>query len=68
MDGLIYDIIIITIDDPRWVDRANNSYLLIIHTMFRPRKYSKPLKRDEPLSLRKLAGEGQLSERKTCLG
>ena len=27
-----------------------------------------PLKQDDPLSLRKLTGEGQLSEHKTCLG
>ena len=49
MDILIDDIITITIDNPCWVDRAKNSALLIIHTIFRPRKYDKPMKQDDPL-------------------
>ena len=68
MDGFIDDIITITIDYPRWVERAKNAALLIIHTIFRPQHSDKPLKRDAPLSLRKLAGEGQLTHHKTCLG
>ena len=68
MDGLIDDIITITIDNPHWVERAKNAYLFIIHTIFRPRNYDKPLKRDDPLSLCNLAGEGRLAKHKTCLG
>ena len=68
MDGLIVDITNITIGDPRWVERAKNAYLLIIHTIFRPRKSDEPLKRDVPLSLHNLSGEGQINENKTCLG
>ena len=68
MDWLIYDISTITIDSPRWVERAKNAALLIIHTIFKPRQYNKPLKQDEPLSLRKLAGESQLAKSKTCMG
>ena len=68
MDGLIDDIITINIDNPCWVERANNAALLIIHTIFISRKSNKPLKQDEPLSLRKIAGEGQFSERNTYLG
>ena len=68
MDGFIHDIITITIDDQYWVEIAKNADLLIIHTIFRPRKSDKPLKRYNLLSLRKLAGEGQLIKHKTCLG
>ena len=60
MDGLIYYIIPITIDNPCWVEHAKNSSLLVIHTIFRHLHPNEPLKLDDPLSLRKLAGEGQL--------
>ena len=68
MDGFIDEIITITIDGPWWVERTKNVDLLIIHTIFRPRQSNKPLKWYDPLSLRKLAGEVQLSQCKTCLG
>ena len=68
MDGFIDDIITITVDDDHWIDRAKSAALLVIHTLFRPLQPSEPLKRDDPLSLRKLAGEGQLAEQNTCLG
>ena len=68
MVELIDEIITITIDNPHWVERAKNTALLIIYTIFRPRKSEKPLKQHDPLSLRKIAGEGKLAERKTCLG
>ena len=67
MNGLIDDIITITIDDPCWVEYAKNADLLIIHTIFRTNNFHQPLKLDEPLSLRKLAGEGQLAKLKTCM-
>ena len=41
---------------------------MVIHTLFRPLQSSEPLKRDDLLSLRKLAGEGQLAEQNTFLG
>ena len=68
MYGLIDEIITITIDNPCWVERAKNTTLLIIHTIFRPRQYDEPLKRYNPLSLHKIAGEVQLAKRKTYLG
>ena len=68
MGGFIDDIITITFDDKHWIDRAKSASLLVIHTLFRPLQPSDPLKRDNPLSLRKLAGEGKLSEQKTRLG
>ena len=68
MDGLIYDIITITVDDKHWIDRAKSAALLVIHILFRTLQPSEPLKRDDPLSLRKLVGEGQLAKQKTFLG
>ena len=68
MYGLIYDIIAIAIDEPSWVECAKNLSLLIIRTIFRPLQSSILLKRDDLLSLSKLAAEGQLYKRKTCLG
>ena len=56
MDGFINDIIAITIDDLFWVERAKNVALLVIHTIFRPLHSSELLKRDDPLSIRKLSG------------
>ena len=36
MDGLINDIITITVDVEHWIDRAKSAALLVIHTLFRP--------------------------------
>ena len=68
MEGFIDDIITITVDDDHWIDRAKSAALLVIHTLFRPLQPSEHLEREDPLSLRKLAGEGQLAEQKACLG
>ena len=68
MDGFIDDIITITVDDEHWIDRAKSAALLVIHTLFRPLQPSETLKQDDPLSLRKLAGEVQLAEQNICLG
>ena len=68
IDGFINDTITITVDDKHWIDHAKIAALLVIHTLLRPLQPSEPLKRDNPLSLRKLAGEGQLSGKNSCLG
>ena len=68
MDGFIDKIITITVYDKHWIDRAKSAALLVIHTLFRQLKPSEPLKQDNPLSLRRLAVEGQLSKENTCLG
>ena len=68
MNGLIDDIITITIDKPCWVERAKNATLLVTHTIFRPLHTYETLKLDDPLSLRKMAGEGQFAKRNTYLG
>ena len=68
MDGFIDNIIAIKVDDKHWIYCAKIAALLVIHTLFRLLQPSEPLKRDDPLSLRKLTGEVQLAEHKTCLG
>ena len=55
-------------DDEHWIDCAKSASLLVIHTLFQPLHPSEPLKRDNPLPLRELAGEGQLADQNTCLG
>ena len=67
MDVFINGIITIKVDDKHWIDHAKSAALLVIHTLLRPLQLSEPLKRDDPLSLRKLAGEGQLADQKICL-
>ena len=67
MDGFIDEIITTTIYDPSWVDRIKNPALLVIHTIFRTLQPLETLKRDEPLSLRKIPGEGQFEELKKFL-
>ena len=68
MDGFIDDIITITVNDEHLIDHAKSAALLVIHTLFRPLKPSEPLKLDDLLSLRKLAGEGKPAKHKKCLG
>ena len=68
MDGFIDNIIIITIDNLCWLERAKNAALLVIPTIFRPLHPYEQLKQDYPLSLHNLAREVHLSKRKTCLG
>ena len=68
MDGFVNGITTTTIDDPWWVERAKNADLLVIHVIFRRLQSSEPLKQDDPLSLLKIAGEGQLFEYNFCLG
>ena len=48
MDGFIDDIIAITIDEPCWVERAKNTALLVIHTIFRLLHPYESLKQDVP--------------------
>ena len=67
MDGFIDDIIAITIDEPCWVERAKNTALLVIHTIFRLLHPYESLKQDVPLLLHNIAVEVQLYKQKTCL-
>ena len=67
MDGFIDDIFTIPVDDKYLIDREKSAAILVIHALFQPLQPSKPLKLDDPLSLRKLVGEVQLAYHKTCL-
>ena len=64
MYGFIDDIVTIAVDDEHWIYRAKSATLLVIHTLFRQLQPSEPLKQDDPRSLRKLVGEGQLAKQK----
>ena len=68
MDGFIDNIVTVTVDDKHWIELAKIAVLLVICTLFRPLQPSEPLKQDDPISLRKLAGEIKLDYHKTCLG
>ena len=54
MDGFVDDIIIITINDPSWVERAKKASLLVINTIFRMLQTYELLKRDDLLSLQNI--------------
>ena len=68
MDGFIDDIIMLTIDDPTWVEHAKKLAILVIHIILRPLQTSEPLNRDNSLLIRKLSGCWKLEERNKCLG
>ena len=55
------------VNDKHWIYRAKIAALLVIHTLSQQLQPSEPLKISYPLSLRKLAGEGQLADQKICL-
>ena len=67
MDEFVDDIITIAIDDTSWFERAKNTDLLVIRNTFGTLQYLEHLKRDDPISLHKLAYEDLLTKQKTCL-
>ena len=67
VDMFIDNIITITADNKHWIECAKNTAILVIHSLFRPLQTYEQLKRDDPLSPRKLAEEGEPTERNTCL-
>ena len=67
-DGYIDDIISVAVHLKDNVERAQNAAPLIVHAMFRPIDTLDKLTRDDPVSLRKLFGEGTPCEQKTNLG
>ena len=68
MDGFINYIINITVNDKHWIYHAKSAALLVILILFQSLQPSETLKRDDPLFLRDLAGEGQLADQKKHLG
>ena len=68
MDDYIDDIITITLLISSLIEKAKQAVPLSIHTVFRSIATNEPIPRDPTISIRKLQGEGQLSERKEILG
>ena len=68
MDGLIDNIIAIILDNKYGIEREKTAALLVSNTILRPLQVSETLKCDNPISIRKLSGEGKLTKWKTCLG
>ena len=67
-DGYIDDIIAMALDLSDNVRRSQEAVPLCIHGIFRPLHPKEPAHRNDPLSLRKLAGEGTPCEQKVVLG
>ena len=67
-DGYIDDIIAVALDCDDNVRRSQETVPLAVHSIYRPIATNEHLTRDDPLSLRKLSGDGTPSERKTILG
>ena len=58
MDGLVDEIITLTIDGQTWIEKSKNSVFLFIHTIFWILQALYPLTRDNPLTLKTLWGGG----------
>jgi len=67
-DGYIDDCLSVSIDELDRVKKSQEAPPLIINSIFRPVDPNEPISRDDNISAKKLAGEGQPSERKTMLG
>ena len=68
IDGFVDDLVTICLDMEKYIKRAMNGVPLAIHCVFRPKDEDEPISRDDILCLRKLLGEGALSEIKLILG
>lgn len=67
-DGYIDDIIAIALDHLGNVRKSQETVPLAVHSAYRPIATVEHHTRDDPLSLRKLSGDGTSSEKKTILG
>jgi len=67
-DGYIDDFLSIGLDKDDNVQRSQEAPTLAVHTIFRPVHENEPIGRDDPISIRKLNGEGIPSEQKIMLG
>ena len=69
IDGFIDDIMTIAVgNEKERLQRAQGAVPLVLHAIFRPIQHDEPTVQDDILSLRKLLGEGALSEIKIVLG
>ena len=67
-DGYINDVIAIALARRGNARRSQDAVPLAVHAVYRPLSTSEPVTRDDPLSLRKLSGEGTPNEQKIVLG
>ena len=67
-DGYIDDFLSAGLDQNDEVARSQEAPTLAVHTIFRPLQDKEPIERDDPISIRKLSGEGIPSEKKIMLG
>ena len=67
-DGYIDDSITVALKKKQNIKRAQNAIPLVVHIIFRPVSSKEYVDRADPLSLRKLEGDGTPSERKLVLG
>ena len=68
IDDYIDDIITVTYCFSYLIKRAQQAVPLALHCIFRPIAHDEPIHRDPTISMRKLSGEGQLSDSKDILG
>ena len=67
-DGYIDDFLSAGLDANDEVARSQEAPTLAVHSIFRPLQLNEPIERDDPISIRKLSGEGVPSEQKIMLG
>ena len=67
-DGYIDDCLSVALDEDDEIQRSQEAPPLVVHAIFRPLDAADPLPRDENISIKKLKGEGQPSEKKVMLG
>lgn len=67
-DGYIDDLIAMGLNSDDNIQRSQHALPLAVHTIFRPLHHEETHQRKDPLSLRKLSGEGRPEEHKTILG
>jgi len=67
-DGYIDDFLAVGLDSEDTVIKSQQAPTIAVHSIFRPIADDEPIPRDEPISVKKLKGEGIPSEQKVMLG
>ena len=67
-DGYIDDFLSVGLELNDEIQKSQQAPTIAVHTIFRPISTNEPIPRNEPISERKLSGEGIPHERKTMLG
>jgi len=67
-DGYIDDFLSVGLDKNDNLAKSQQAPTIAVHAIFRPVANNEPIPRDEPISIKKLKGEGVPSEQKVMLG